>query len=224
MKQTILHPKLKNSSRSVVRLALISFAIVTVFALKPFEARADGIVIVTTPVSNLTGVLGPALTTFNTNVAQTTLTQNGPPVNVLLGTFSPNLLLNPLSLTNLTSLIVTVNLSGTGVNFHPPQINLVGTYNVALAQFVFAPANISFTTVANDCGSFSVTANPLSLTALLTGGALHASITNVLCGTCPGSTPPPEEVPEPATLALLATGVTGAAGLARRRRRRNACK
>lgn len=219
MRRIILRTKVKKDLRSVVKLGLIAFAIVTIFAITPSEARADCIVVVTTPVSNLTGILGPAITNFNTNVAQTMLTQDGPPVNVLLGTFGPNLLLNPLTLTNLTSLVVTVDLSGTGVDFHPPSINLVGTYNVALAQFVFAPANVSFTTIANDCGSFSVTANPLSLTALLTGGALNASITNVLCGTCPG-TPGPEPVPEPATLALLATGVTGFAGFARRRRRR----
>lgn len=209
--------------RSVVRLGLITFAIVTIFAIEPLEARADCIVVVTSPVSSLTGTLGPAITTFNTNVAETMLTHDGPPVNLLLGTFSPNLNLNPLTLTNLTSLVVTVDLSGTGVDFHPPSINLVGTYNVALAQFIFAPANVSFTTIANDCGSFSVTANPLSLTALLTGGALSASITNVLCGTCPG-VPGPEPIPEPATLALMATGVTGLAGVARRRRRRKPSK
>lgn len=215
--------KIKKDVSSVVRLGLIAFAIVTIFAVTPSEARADCIVVVTSPVSNLTTILGPAITTFNSNVAQTSLMQDGPPVNVLLGTFSPNLLLNPLTLTNLTSLVVTVDLSGTGVDFHPPSINLVGTYNVALAQFLFAPANVSFTTIANDCGSFSVTANPLSLTTLLTGGALNASITNVLCGTCPG-TPGPEPVPEPATLGLLATGVTSAAGLARRRLRRKRSK
>lgn len=207
---------LSRKMRATARLLLLTFAFVTIMALQPAEVRADGIVVVTTPVAGLTGLIGPAITNFNTNVAQTVLTQNGPPVNVLLGTFGPNLL-NPLTLTNLTNLVVTVNLSGTGVNFNPLSINLVGTYNVLLSQFTFAPLNVSFTTIANDCGSFSVTANPLSLTTLLTGGALNAQITNVLCGTCPGTPPGPNPVPEPATLGLLASGLVGAAGFARRR-------
>jgi hypothetical protein len=209
-------PTPQRRTTSVARAMMLVFGLATIIALQPAEARADCVVILTTPVSGISGTLGPAITNFNTNVAQTVLNHEGPPINLVFGTFGPTLL-NPLTLTNATNLIFTVNLSGSDVSFAPPSVQLVGTYNVLLSQFTFAPANISFTTLANDCGSFSLTLNPLHLTTLLTGGALSASITNVLCGTCPGGDPGPEPVPEPATLALLGTGLTGLAGVARRR-------
>lgn len=212
-------PMPQGRTRSVARATMLVLGLATIIALQPREARADCIVILTTPVSGISGTLGPAITNFSTNVAQTVLDHEGPPVNLVLGTFGPNLL-NPLTLTNATNLIVTVNLSGSDVSFVPPSVQLVGTYNILLSQFTFAPANISFTTLANDCGSFSLTINPLHLTTLLTGGALNASITNVLCGTCPGGEPGPEPIPEPATLALLGTGLTGLVGAARRRARK----
>jgi hypothetical protein len=212
-------PAPQGRTRAVARATMLVLGLATIFALRPAEARADCVVILTTPVSGISGTLGPAITNFSTNVAQTILDHEGPPVNLLLGTFGPNLL-NPLTLTNATKLIVTVDLSGSGVSFAPPSVQLVGTYNILLSQFTFAPANISFTTLANDCGSFTLTINPLHLTSLLTGGALNASITNVLCGTCPGADPGPEPVPEPATLALLGTGLTGLAAARRRARRK----
>lgn len=214
--ESIQMPIPRGRTSSLARAMMLVLGLATIIALQPAEAQADCVVILTTPVSGISGTLGPAITNFSTNVAQTVLDHEGPPVNLVLGTFGPNLL-NPLTLTNLTKLVVTVNLSGSGVSFAPPSVQLVGTYNILLSQFTFAPANISFTTLANDCGSFSLTINPLHLSTLLTGGALNASVTNVLCGTCPGGEPGPEPVPEPATLALLGTGLTGLAGVARRR-------
>jgi hypothetical protein len=205
-----------------LKAVLPILGLLAMLAVRPAEARADCIVTLTTPITGISGTLGPAITNFNTNVAQTLLTHNGPPINVVLGTFGSNLV-NPLTLTNTTKLVFTVDLSGSGVTFFPPSVQLVGTYNVLLSQFTFAPANISFTTIANDCGSFSLTLAPLHLTTLLTGGALNASLTNVLCGECPGGDPhpEPEPIPEPATLGLLAMGLTATAGAARRRMRKN---
>jgi len=177
-------------------------------------AKADCIVLNTTPVSSLSGTVGPSVTNFATNVANTQLTQGGPAIDVLLGTLGPNLSLNPLTLTNASTLSVTVNFSGTGATLTPPSVTFVGTYNVALASFTFAPAHVSFTCIANDCGSFDVNINPLALSALLSGGTLNASLTNVLCGSCA-----PAPVPEPATIGLFGTGLGVLAGIARRRRR-----
>ena len=170
----------------------------------------------TTPVSSLSGTVGPSITNFSTNVANTSFVQSGPAVNVLLGTFGANPTLDPLTLTNSSTLTITVNLSGTGATLTPPTLNLVGTYNVALASFTFAPVNVSFITEANTCGSFDVTVNPLALTSLLAGGTLDATLSNTACATCNGT---PAPVPEPATLLLLGSGLVSLGARLRKRRR-----
>lgn len=215
--QTSLHLQKRIATSRIVKPVILSLAIAMIIGFTQSVVRADCIVFSTTPVSSLSGTVGPSITNFTTNLANTSLTQEGPPVNILLGTFGPNLSLNPLTLTNSSTLIVTINFSGTGATFNPPAINLVGTYDVALASFTFAPANVTFSTIANDCGSFSVTVNPLSLASLLNGGALNATVTNVLCGSCDS---PPAPIPEPATLSLMATGLAGLAGAARKRLKR----
>ncbi len=148
------------------------------------------------------------MTFASTNVATTTLSSGQPSVNVNLGILNPSTTLDPLSLNSLTTLVVNVNLSGTGVTFNLAQVNLVGTYNVQLQSFTFASQNISFITQAGDCGTFSFTINPLSITTVLQGGALTGSLSNVACGTCP----PPTPTPEPATMLLLGTGLVGVTG------------
>lgn len=170
----------------------------------------------TTPVSSLSGTVGPSITNFSTNVANTSFVQSGPSVNVLLGTFGANPTLDPLTLTNSSTLTITVNLSGTGATLTPPTLNLVGTYNVALASFTFAPVNVSFITEANTCGSFDVTVNPLAITSLLAGGTLDATLSNTACATCNGT---PAPVPEPATLMLLGSGLMALGARLRKRRR-----
>lgn len=201
----------------IVKRLTLAMAIAITFVSTCSLAKADCLVLNTTPVSSLTGTVGPSITSFTTNVANTSLSQGGPATTILLGTFGPNLSLNPLTLTNTSLLTVTINLSGTGATLSPPSVNLVGTYDVALATFTFAPAHVSFVCLANDCGSFDIGIQPLALSTLLTGGAINASVTNVLCGTCGNA---PTQTPEPATLTLMATGMAGIAGAARRRYRR----
>ena len=207
---------LDHPGRIVRRLTLVLTIAITFLSTSSL-AKADCIVLNTTPVSSLSGTVGPSITSFSTNVANTSLSQGGPAVNILLGTFGPNLSLNPLTLTNSSLLTVTVNLSGTGATLSPPSVALIGTYNVALATFTFAPAHVSYVCTTNDCGSFDFGIQPLALSTLLSGGALNATVTNVLCGTCGSS---PTATPEPATLTLMATGIVGIAGAARRRFRR----